>query len=57
MVLITVAGRKSAATAIGVGGFLVILGIAFFVNSRLGKCPERPARRPIASRPSDSIPT
>jgi hypothetical protein len=32
MVMIAFAGREPAA-AIGVGGFLVVLGIAFFVNS------------------------
>ena len=53
----------SPETGIGVGGFLVILGIAFFVNSlfdgRQGPSDSQRGRgpsSPISSRPSDSIP-
>ena len=59
MVLIGIAGG-SPETGVGVGGFLVILGLAFFVNSRLEKDhePSRPSGSspPITSRPSDSLP-
>jgi hypothetical protein len=55
MLLIGVAGG-SPQTGVGVGGFLVVLGIAFFVNSRLESRPEGSTRGPLPSRHSDSIP-
>jgi hypothetical protein len=59
MALIGIAGGNPQ-TGIGVGGFLVILGLAFFVNSRLEDRQESPgagaASGPVSSRPSDSRP-
>jgi hypothetical protein len=59
IVLIGFAGGNPQ-TGIGVGGFLIILGLAFFVNSRLEHRQESPAtgadRAPVPSRPSDSGP-
>jgi len=50
MLLIGVAG-DSMSSGIGVGGFLVIMGLAFFVNSRFERDTEP---YPPASRPSPS---
>jgi len=33
MVLISLAGNETPSTAIGVGGFLVVIGLAFFINA------------------------
>ena len=45
MVLIAFAG-DSPSSALGVGGFLVVIGLAFFINSLFE--PQRPARcRPV----------
>jgi hypothetical protein len=60
MFLIGVAGNDPQ-SGIGVGGFLVILGLAFFVNSLFeGRPPEPGAQPPIAppsaSRPPDAMP-
>ncbi|MCC7417759.1 MAG: hypothetical protein IT176_11530 [Acidobacteria bacterium] len=58
MLLISVAGDSPSA-GIGVGGFLVILGVAFLINSRLdgghaGTAPAAGANSPSA--PSDTFP-
>src|SRR3954466_4074574 len=50
MLLIGVAG-DSMSSGIGVGGFLVIMGLAFFINSRFERDTEP---YPPASRPSPS---
>lgn len=60
MFLIGFAGNDPQ-SGIGVGGFLVILGIAFFVNSLFEGRSEPasappPAAPPPASRPPDSLP-
>jgi hypothetical protein len=49
MLMIGVAGGAAEA-GIGVGGFLVVMGLAFFVNSWLSRHdPEPPRRRPAAT--------
>lgn len=59
MFLIGVAGEEPHA-GIGVGGFLVILGLAFFLNSffesREEPMPPSSNNPPTGPRPSDSIP-
>ena len=60
MFLIGVAGNDPQ-SGIGVGGFLVILGLAFFVNSLFeGRPPEPSVQPPIVppsvSRPPDATP-
>jgi hypothetical protein len=51
MVLITFAG-ESPSTALGVGGFLVVMGAAFFVNSLIDTRPETPAGPQSSSTPT-----
>jgi hypothetical protein len=55
MLLISVTGGAADA-GIGVGGFLVIIGLAFLVNSWLTRYdpPARPAGPPPPPRPPDS---
>jgi hypothetical protein len=56
MVLIAFAG-ESPSEAIGIGGFLVVIGLAFFLNSLfdhrdepvVGSAPPRPSAGPIVS--------
>ena len=48
MILITFAG-ESPSTAFGVGGFLVVIGLAFFLNSRFDNRPE--LTNPSSPRP------
>ncbi len=63
MVMISFAGN-SPENGLGIGGFLVILGIAFFINGLfdLRQAPPDTARgdgsasTPVNSRPSDTIP-
>jgi hypothetical protein len=56
MLLIGVAGDNMA-SGIGVGGFLVIMGIAFFVNSRLEQQNEPyPPEGPRSSGPMPPLP-
>jgi hypothetical protein len=63
MMLIGVAGN-SPQEGVGVGGFLVILGVAFFINSLFELRQEPPPARtngpnapaPPGSQPSDSMP-
>jgi hypothetical protein len=50
MVLITFAG-ESPSNAVGVGGFLVVMGVAFFVNSLIDTRTETPTS-PQSSNPS-----
>jgi hypothetical protein len=50
MVLITFAG-ESPSNAVGVGGFLVVIGVAFFVNSLIDTRTETPTSPP-SSNPS-----
>ena len=51
MMLIGVAG-ESLSSGIGIGGFLVIIGLAFFLNSLFD--PPRDAYPPVSSRPASS---
>ena len=51
MLMIGVAGGAVEA-GIGVGGFLVVMGLAFFVNSLLNR--DEPPPRPYSSRSSSS---
>jgi len=56
MVLIGFAG-DSPSEGIGVGGFLVIMGLAFFINSRFDDRQPRPAdSRPAPAAPSPTVP-
>jgi len=50
MVLITFAGENPS-NAVGVGGFLVVMGVAFFVNGLIDTRPE-PSSGAAASNPS-----
>lgn len=52
MLMIGVAGGAVEA-GIGVGGFLVVMGLAFFVNSLLNR--DEPPLRPYSSAPPSSI--
>lgn len=56
MLMIGVAGGALEA-GIGVGGFLVVMGLAFFVNSLLSRHDPPPARYPSASVDSGSNPS
>ena len=53
MMLIGVAG-DSLSSGIGVGGFLVIIGLAFFINSLFDQ--PRDSYPPVGSRPPSSSP-
>jgi len=55
MLLIGVAGENPA-SGVGVGGFIVIIGLAFFINSLLGRYdpPPPPRERPPAEPPNPS---
>ena len=51
MVLITFTG-ESPSTALGVGGFLVVMGVAFFVNGLIDTRPETYAGSSVSTSPS-----
>jgi len=53
MVLISFAGGAPE-EGIGVGGFLVIVGIAFFLNSLFERAPEPPPATPPSQAPPPS---
>jgi hypothetical protein len=53
MVLIAFAG-ESPSNALGVGGFLVVIGIAFFVNSLIDTRTETPGSPQSANPPTSS---
>ena len=59
MVLIGFAG-ESPSPAVGVGGFLVIMGLAFFINSRFDAQPRSVQRTPVRwrsrSTPAGTVP-
>ncbi|HZT76347.1 MAG TPA: DUF6249 domain-containing protein [Vicinamibacterales bacterium] len=48
MVLISLAGHEDTSTAVGVGGFLVVMGLAFFINALFD------SRQTIVTPPSSS---
>jgi hypothetical protein len=50
MVLIAFAG-ESPSSALGVGGFLVVIGLAFFLNSLFDSRSELPPLPPLPTRP------
>jgi len=54
MVLISFAGGAPE-EGIGVGGFLVIVGVAFFVNSLFEKASDQPANPPSQTSPPPSL--
>jgi len=59
MVLISFAGENPS-TAVGVGGFLVVMGLAFFVNALFDSRQQLPppsVSAPSSSAPSSSIPS
>jgi hypothetical protein len=56
MLMIGVAGGAVEA-GIGVGGFLVMMGLAFFVNGWLTRDDPPPFPRPSSSYPSSSYPS
>ena len=55
IVLISFAG-ESPSTAFGVGGFLVVMGLAFFVNALFDSRMPRPTTQPGAPPPTNSVP-
>jgi hypothetical protein len=55
MVLISFAG-ESPSTAFGVGGFLVVMGLAFFINALFDRRVEATMPVPQPSSPSEATP-
>jgi hypothetical protein len=55
MLLIGVAGDNPS-SAIGVGGFIVVIGLAFFINSLLVRNDPLPLPAPPSDRPSSDPP-
>lgn len=55
MLLIRLAGRESPSTAIGVGGFFVVIGLALLINSLLEHKPRpaTPTESPIPPQSAD----